>query len=387
MKIAIFSDTFFPQVNGVANTAYKTALVLKARGHEVRVFTVSRKHIKNVSGSHDKKIDIKSVFSLPFWGYPNERLTFPLGFTLRSIRAFKPDIIHTHTPFAIGWEAVLASKLFSIPIVGTHHTFFDHYLKHVWLDFSWAKKLSWRFVSFYYNRCALVLGPSQSVLDEIAKYKLHKPTRVMINSIDTRLFVPVTSEEEKKKLKHSLGIAGDSIVYMGRLSYEKDITQLIDTLVILKKRKNNVMLVLIGDGPERKTLEAYAASKGVIDSVIFTGFLYGDSLVRALQANEIFMTASKSENMPLSVLEGQAVGLPVIGVRSLGIPEIVKNGVNGFVVTPDSPGEMAEKVQEILADRKLLQKLSRGAREFALGYSEENVIKKLEDIYYSIIKK
>ncbi|MFA6094530.1 MAG: glycosyltransferase [Candidatus Paceibacterota bacterium] len=388
MKIAIFSDTFFPQVNGVANTAYRTAIALCARGHNVRVFTVSRKHLKNISEtSYSKKLDIKSVFSIPFWGYPDERLTLPLGFTLRSVYVFRPDIIHAHTPFALGWEAVLASKLFSIPIIGTHHTFFDHYLKHVWLDFDWAKRFSWRFVSLYYNRCSLVLGPSRAVLDDIRNHKLITPTRIMANSIDTTLFSPVVSEKEKKKQKALLGITGDSVVYMGRLSYEKDINQLIDALVILKEIKKFVTLMLIGDGPERKKIEKYARERGVTEKVLFTGFLYGKNLVRALQSNEIFLTASKSENMPLSVLEGMSVGLPVVGVRSLGIPEIVKDNVNGYVVTPDSPREMAEKVRVILADKKLLSMLSSGARESALTYSEENVIKKLEDIYHEVINK
>ena len=145
MKIAIFSDTFPPQAtNGVANVAHQSAKGLAAMGHEVMVFTVSKNASFYKKNSICKNLNVCCLPSFPALAYKNERLTIPTGFSLRRLKKFRPDIIHSHTPFAVGWEAVLGARLLKIPLIGTHHTFYDHYLRHVKMDNNFGKKLSWK---------------------------------------------------------------------------------------------------------------------------------------------------------------------------------------------------------------------------------------------------
>lgn len=379
MKIAIFSDTFPPQINGVAQFAYKSAGALVNLGHEVCVFTGH--HFKN-SGEKFETIIFPSA---PFWGYPGERITVPMGLAIKKLKKFKPDVIHTHTPFGAGWEAVLAGKVLGIPIVGTHHTFFDHYLKYVHLDFDFFKKSSWKYTVFHYNRCNLVLSPSNSVAAAFKNFGLKKPIEVFPNFIDTNFFVPV-SDKEKEKLKESFGLqGGQSLIYMGRLGYEKSIDIVIRAFALINREIPLTKLMIVGDGVEKQALQKLVLDLGIKDKVIFTGLLRGGDLLRTLQANDVFLTASKSENMPLSVLEAMATGLPVVGVNSLGIPEIVRDNSNGFIVDPDDYEAMAAKTLEILKTKKTLKKFSLASRSLAMDHSEEKVAKSLEEVYKKLI--
>jgi 1,2-diacylglycerol 3-alpha-glucosyltransferase len=358
MKIAIYSDTYPPQVNGVASFAEKTARALTERGHNVQVFST------NV------------IPSLPFWGYPGERILLPLGFSLPKVWKFKPDVIHTHTPLGIGWEAIYVSKLLRVPVVGTHHTFYDHYLRYVGMDYEFTKKMSWLYTVAYYNRCDFVMSPSRSLADFLIAHGLRRPTEIVPNCIDTDLFRP--GENEK---------TGKTLVYMGRLGHEKSIDVVLRAFAILRKEFPGVELAIVGDGPERATLEGLARELGICDSVRFLGVKRGAELVHALQESDIFLTASASDNMPLSILEAMATGLPVVGANALGIPEIVRDGADGFLCAPFSPESMAEKTAILLRDPAMRKKFSESAHLAAQNYSRARVAENLENIYTKVIKK
>lgn len=386
MKIAIFSDTFPPQTNGVANFVYQSARSLADLGNEVMIFTVSENKNKYLEKDFDN-LKVVSLFSVPALIYPDERFTLPMGISLKKLKKFRPDIIHTHTPFAVGWEAVWGAKYFKIPLVGTHHTFYDYYLKHIRLDFAWTKKISWKYTVSYYNRCDFILSPSVSLAETLTAQRLKKPLEVLNNFIDTDLFRPLAGENGKEALKKYFNISGQSLVYMGRLSYEKSIDQVIRAFALMLKKNPALKLMLIGDGPEKSNLEKLAESLGIKNQVIFTGFLYKEDLAKALAANEIFLTASKSENMPLSVLEAMAAGLPIIAVKENGLAEMVKEGQNGFFALTDNPADLAEKTLALLADRELLKKFSRASRLLALEYSKEKISALLENFYKKVIEK
>ncbi len=385
MRIAIFSDTFPPQINGVANAAYQSAKALTERGHQVAVFTVmkSRALARAVSAREGFAVFTIPSFAVP--AYPGERCGWLIGTTLNRLRRFRPDVIHVHTPFAVGWEAILGGKLLGIPIVGTHHTFYDHYLKHVKADYRWTRKFSWRYTVGFYNRCDMVLGPSQSLADAMVRAGLKRPITTLQNFIDTDFFKPVSSATAKKEVKGGFGIGGKSLVYMGRLSYEKNIDDVINAFVIAHKRERGLKLMVVGDGPEKDNLVKLATELGVKMSVIFTGFLEGEELVQALQANDIFLTASRSENMPLSLLEAMAVGLPFVMVKEKGLAEMMQDGVNGYFAETGDAGDMAEKALKILSQPKILKKFGDASRVLAMEYSKDKVTSKLERIYDGVI--
>ncbi len=385
LKIAIFSDTFPPQVNGVANAAYLSAKTLVERGHQVHVFTVLRWEDADRE-NNEEAFPITAIPSIELPAYPGERFALPSVVWFIALKKFNPDVIHSHTPFGVGVAAALGAKLLTIPLVGTNHTFYDYYLKHIGLNYSWMKIISWKGTVGYYNRCDLVLSPSQSLGDIMIAKGLKRPVEVIENFIDTDFFCPVASRAEKEKKKNLFGFKGLSIAYMGRLSYEKDINQVVRAFAVMLREKLDVTLMLIGDGPEKENLLILAEDLGVEKNIVFTGVLTGEALLGALQANEIFVTASRSENMPLSVLEAMATGLPVVTVKEKGLGEIIHENENGLFAKTGDHNDMALKMIEILLDPKLQKKLAAGSRTLSLHYSKDAIMARFEKVYRSVIE-
>lgn len=385
MRIAIFSDTFPPQVDGVASVAYQSARWLAGRGHDVTVLAPRTRG--RATAGDSEGFEIIGTPSVSFWGYPGHRAALPLGRVWRHFRNRAPDIVHAHTPFTLGWEALRTARRFGVPLVGTHHTFYDHYLRHVKLDYRWAKKLSWKFVVGYYNRCQHVLSPSAALVGAMHHHGLLPPISLMPNPINTELFRPLLAPRDQKALRERFGISGISVVYMGRVSYEKSIDQAIRAFAIARRQIPGLTFMIVGEGPERGRLEALAKELGVGDSVVFTGLKRGGELVAALQANDVFLTASKSEDMPVSVLEGMSVGLPVVGVRALGIPEIARHGENAMVAEPDNLEEIAAHLVALAGDGGLRKKFAGVSRRIALEYSADSAVRALEELYQNVLAR
>ncbi len=384
MKIAIFSDTFPPQTNGVANVAYQSSKNLAEAGHQVMVFTVAKKTKNPSSADKTKNLQIVRLPSVPTPVYSGERATLPLGLSLAYLKKFRPNIIHIHTPFPVGWEGIMAAKILNVPLVGTHHTFFDHYLKHVKLDFDWMKNFSWKYTNACYNFCDLVLNPSRALTEAMKHTGLKSQAQVLRNAVDTELFRP-PSAEEKTKAKKRFNVIGQSVVYMGRLSYEKNIDQVLQAFVLMLKDRPALNLMIIGGGPETARLKELADGLKIKNSVIFTGFLYGPDLVEALWANDVFLTASQSENMPLSVLEVMAAGLPLVIVKEKGLAELIEENQNGFFAKTGDPADMARQALKILTSPDLIQRFSTGSRNLAEQCSREKTTKKLISIYQNLL--
>jgi 1,2-diacylglycerol 3-alpha-glucosyltransferase len=385
MKIAIFTDTYIPQVNGVVTVVHDSARALAQMGHQVCIVCVANK-IKTPNGDIPG-VKIYRLPSLPFWGYSGERFAVPLGRSVVQMIGFKPDIIHSHTSFSVGWEAVLCAKVLRIPLVGTHHTFYDHYLKHVKLDFPWVRKFSWKFFAAYFNRVQLLLSPSRALATELIAYGLKKPVEVIYNPIDTDFYLPIKSISEKPKLKKKYGLSKISLVYMGRLSYEKSLDIVIEAFAKVLNTQADCKLMIIGDGPERANLEKLGKKLGIQKSLVFTGYLHGQDLLEAMQASDIFVTASKSENMPMSVLEAMSTGLPVIGADSRGIPEVVKQDVNGMLCEPDDIKDFSDKMSQLIRRDDLRKKFALASRELALDHSDLSYAKQLEAYYLKLLRK
>lgn len=375
MNIVFFTDTFIPQVNGVANTVYRSAKSLADLGHNILVCTISKnseEELNKITGSGIKVLTLPSIDSHIYKG---ERLSIPLGLSLKELRKFKPDIIHTHTPFSAGWEAVICSKKLKIPLVGTHHTFFNHYLKYIHLDYKLVEKFSWKYTVGYYNRCNIVLSPTQSLADGLKENNLKRDIEIVPNPVDIDKYCPTTKDKSHKK----------TLLYMGRVSYEKSIDQVIKATSIVKNTIHDIKLIIVGDGPEKENLIKLSSDLGLQNNIVFTGFIYGDDLIKTLQSGDIFLSGSKSENMPLAVLESMAIGLPILSVSSLGMVEIVKDNENGFLLSPDNPEEMAEKILYLLNDDQKLKEFSQKSRELSLMYSNTEYARKLIEIYKKLI--
>jgi 1,2-diacylglycerol 3-alpha-glucosyltransferase len=391
MKIAIWSDTFSPQVNGVASVARSLADTYTKLGHDVAVFSVIEEdRVKKSMGNEMFTVHKVPSFSMPRSIYPGEGLAIALPSgpgTIRALKKFKPDIIHVHTPFLAGWGAVMGKKILNIPLVGTHHTFFDDYLKYIGLDYAWGRKFSWDYTVAYYNRSNAVTVPSRALKNALIEHGLTSPIYIIPNPADTDFFIPVPSATVKNHLKQKFGVGRHAVVYMGRVSYEKDIDQAIVAFAVALQDIPDATLMIVGDGPERKKLEAVARKLGCAERVIFSGMLYGEQLRDALQANDLFLTASRSENMPISIIEAMACGLPAAAVRAKGIPDIVKDGENGSLAEPGHPNLLARAIVHLLSSPSGLQATSAASRKIAEQYSKKNIAQSMIKLYGTIVQE
>ena len=383
MRIALFTDTFPPQINGVANHVATLAEEFVSRGHAVCVVTVSAEKMWGGSIESSAGYSIIAVPSLPAFVAQGSRAAMPSPVLVQELRRFAPDVVHVHTPMAVGWMGMHVSRRLKIPLVGTNHTFFDIYFREAGMP--QIQELSWRYVMSFYNRCTQLIAPSLSMKRAFEAHKVRMPVVRVENGIDLVRFSPSQSKEVKRELQKSLGYGAKNIIYLGRLSAEKRVDAVIEAFGQVSVHVPDAQLVIAGDGPERQSLEQMVQERGLVDKVHFAGFVRGEELTNILRASDLFVSGSQFENMPLSVLEAMACGLPVVAVRSLGMIEIVRDGTEGTLSEDASAQGLAQHMQTIISDDELRERMSLAARERSMHFSQRRMTDRIENIYNEVI--
>jgi len=389
MKIAIFSDNFYPELSGIADSIILLARELAKLNHEI-IFYAPRYSAKNYQALNlanqelelDENIKIKRLFSLPAPFISNySRIVAPITFPCL-FKDFKPDIIHTQLFFGVGLEALFAAKLNKLPIIGTNHTAISEFVKLLPFKFNFLKKASLNYAVWYYNNCNFVTAPSQSVFKEMLAYGFNKPHEVISNPIDTDTFCP---SEKKLGYKKKFNLSGRAIVYAGRLSLEKNIDVLIKAVAVAKKRISNINLAIAGSGQLEKELRALVKELNLENDVKFLGTLSKADLAKLYQASELFSIASTSETQSLTLMQSMSCGLPAVVVDSRALPEYV-NEKNGFVVKAGDEKALAEKFVLLLENSELREELGQGATLYVKQFSAPSIAKEWGKLYGEIIE-
>ncbi|TAN57087.1 glycosyltransferase family 4 protein [Patescibacteria group bacterium] len=386
MRIAIFTDTFLPQVNGVVRSIVTTANVLAKHGHSIAIFTVNAEKLsKKIKAKElDERIQVYPFSSFALPTYKELQVRIPTFVpSLYEVYRFNPDLIHSHTTFGIGWEAVMSANFLKIPLVGTHHGFLAEFLKHVKLDYRIMKPLARRYLSFYYNRCDAVISPSKALVKELLQYKLRRPVHVLSNPVDLKYF---STNKSKEYLRKKFHLNKPAIIHFGRLSYEKSTDLVLRAFAQILNWGIDAQLIVIGDGPERGKLEALGRKLNIDKSVEFTGTLRDNDLTERIAAGDFFVSASTIETQGLVFLEAMALGLPVIGVNAGGVPEYVDNGKNGFIVESGNVRAIAEAMKKFIDHPELRGSFGQNAKECMKKYDAETIVGEIEKIYSALVK-
>ncbi|MGH8507109.1 MAG: glycosyltransferase [Gammaproteobacteria bacterium] len=385
MRIAIFTDTFLPQINGVVRSIVTTANQLVERGHAVAVFTMDIGKLANgdATSDLDARIPVYPFPSVAFPGFAHIQARVPsLVGPLKAVRRFQADVIHLHTIFTMGLESVWVAKLLKCPLVGSHHGFLAEYLDNFGLDFALAKDLTRRYLAFYYNRCNAVITPAEALKNELLGHKMRRPVHVVSNPISLKCF---SASASKPELKGRFGMTRPIAVHVGRLVRQKSVDVLLEAFHHLRQNGVDAHLLVIGDGQDRFRLEALGRALGLSDHVTWTGILTGRDLVDHIAAADVFASASTTEVQPLVFLEAMALGLPAVGVNAGGVPEILRQGGNGFVVEPANPRALADSLGALLVDDERRKRMGETARESVRAYDAERVVEDFERVYTSVI--
>lgn len=391
MRICLFTDSFLPYISGVSTAVLNQANELASRGHEVSIFHPRAKRcdrLEQVPGLHPSIRTFGLPLSVPVMNVPKLRFSIPLFiYAYRRLKQAAPDLIHVHSEFGCGLEGMLLGRWKQVPVIGTFHTFFaePEYLKQFHIpNFEITRKAMWKYSVSFFNRCHHIISPSKSVRDHLMARGLTRPATLMSNGIDRIDFRP---REEVEAFRRSYGIDDFAFVYVGRISPEKSLDVVLKAFRQVLEVNPKAKLVIVGNGPSDATLDWQIPKLGLVDSVIRTGRIERDRLMKenAPLLGDVFVTASKTENQPVSLLEAMAFGLPMIGPRAKGIPELVEDGVDGIIFEPDNVGDMAEAMRRLMENETLRREMSAAAIRNANEHRIDKIGDQLESIYRSAI--
>ncbi|HZD56019.1 MAG TPA: glycosyltransferase, partial [Anaerolineales bacterium] len=324
MRIGMMADVYKPYVSGITNHIALTKRFLEAAGHEVFIFTFGEEdHYED-----DEPNVIRSP-GLPLVDtgyYLNIRYNLPAQKLLRTMQ-----IVHVHHPFLSGRLALRYCEPRNIPVVFTNHTRYDLYA-HAYLP-ALPEGLSETFLRTYLPSfcasCDMVIAPSSGMQDVLRRFGVTTSVEVVPNGVDLApMRSPVVAVD-----RVDLGFSAEDVllVFTGRLGPEKNLPFLLRAFAGTAKAYDHVGLMILGSGPERENLEDRVQHMGITGRVRFTGMIPYENLPGYLAAADAFVTASVTEVHPLSVIEAMATGLPVLGVQSPGVGDIVEDGVSGLL--------------------------------------------------------
>jgi 1,2-diacylglycerol 3-alpha-glucosyltransferase len=392
LKIAMFTDYFFPELGGIQDSIAITSRALGTRGHAVDIHAPrygTRDY--RLVGAQVSELDLGANVRI------HRRMSLPFPSSTRQSRAAlpspvawaaytglaRPDVIHTHSFFGVGLEALFAGAVLGIPVIGTNHTTIAGFGPHIPVRVDRAAA----YVMWYYNRCDHVTAPSRSVFDELGLDRLRRPRQVISNPIDTELFRPARNDEREAGLAQfarSGPITGPIITYAGRLGPEKNIGVLLRAMAILRGHGVSADLMLAGHGAHGPVLRALAEELGIGGHVRFVGTLAAAELARLLRISDVFAMMSTSETQSMALLQAMASGVPVVAANTRALPEFV-SPANGVLVDPDDPAGLAAVLAELLAVPDQRRRLGSAGRLLAERYGIETVTDQWDVLYRSVL--
>lgn len=348
MRIALFTETYLPHINGVVTHVKILRDGLLQQGHEVLVVTAdyqTKQHYVK-----DGILHCPAIKSKRFYGYgvasPFSRRR------LKLVQDFHPDIIHIHNEFGIGLSGIFAAKQLKVPLVYTLHTMYDDYLYYVAPRhlLRMAKKISHDYFRLLGNAATELTGPSPKCQEYFQQIGVKKDVNVIPNAVELDDFSPDRiSAENKAAFRRRYQIPDDVMIacFVGRLGHEKSVDVLLDYWAKTITPEDKIMLCIIGGGPVQAELEQQAKDLGIDSMVVFTGAVPHDQMPPYYASCDVYVTASLSDTNSISMLEGMATGLPVLRRYDALNENVdqVRDGVNGYVF--DSPEEMAAQLRRV----------------------------------------
>ncbi|MBR5425270.1 MAG: glycosyltransferase family 4 protein [Clostridiales bacterium] len=391
MNIAIITDTYFPDINGVASSIYTLAIALRKRGHRVYVFVTSENN-SPVVRRVGKNPPVFRIPSIPMLLVRPYRTTMPFSFRLVQIlKRLKIDIIHTQTEFSMGLVGLSSSMTLHLPIVHTYHTMLEDYTHYI-LGGKVTKIITPNSARWFSKKfCNVPTGlivPTEKVKNALRSYGVTKPIYVIPTGIDVSPFNRANfKEEDIAALRQKYGIKPDEkiLLSLGRVAFEKSIDKIIDQVPAICEKQSNVRVLIVGDGPALNDLKAQAEKLGVSDKVIFAGAAPYAEIGKYYQLGNAFISCSTSETQGLTYYEAMAAGLPVIARKDDAVNELFKDGENARLFRDEN--EIPDIVSDIFRDPVTAERYSESAERTVAAFSAETFAGRVEEAYMNAIAR
>ena len=379
MRIGLFTDTYFPQVSGVATSIRTLKTELEKLGHTVFIFTTTDKDVNRY-----EDWQIIRIPSVPFFAFKDRRIAYR-GFStaLEIARQYQLDIIHTQTEFSLGLLGVWIAKELRIPVVHTYHTQYEDYVRYIAKGMVIRPSMVKYIVRGFMSDLDGVICPSEIVYDLLMKYKVKVEKRVIPTGIELAKFErPEITSENIADLRDKLGIAKDEtmLLSLSRVSYEKNIQAILAALPAVLEENPDVKLVVAGDGPYLSDLKAQAKRLNIIDVVIFTGMIAPSETALYYKAADFFISASTSETQGLTYLESLASGTPIIAHGNPYLDNVINDKMFGMLYYEER--DLAGAILEAVIATPDLDEKSLAAKLYEI--SAENFGRRVYEFYLDL---
>ena len=381
MKIAMFTETWFPTRDGVVTSLAAFRRGLEALGHEVYIFAAgSRQAIRE---NKDERVH---MYSGPvFRAYPDYYIATDPGPPRRLLRSLGIEVVHTHGTAMMGVKAVRCARLMHLPLLLTYHTRVEDatgYVTKKPAREAVLRTLIWQWHRWYFRQCDAIICPTNAVRDDILRY-LHREMRrsfVIPTGVDIPRFTSggAVAAREKYNLPD-----GKIVLSVGRTAWEKNLETLVAAAEDMSRMRDDVTFIVAGKGPALSHFKAEADRRGIADRLRFLGFVPDEDLPSLYAAAHAFLMPSTFETQGIALLEAMAAGLPVVAADTGGPTHFVRPGENGFLFRGRSASACTEAIARALEGAPVIGSL---AKETAREYSIERQCSLLVDAYEKLIE-
>jgi glycosyltransferase involved in cell wall biosynthesis len=375
VKLAFVTETFPPEINGVAMTFGVISRELGRRGHEITIYRPRRNDLPSAAAHPEFRV--AALPGMPIPGYPLLRFGLPAGRTLRERwGADRPDLVHVATEGPLGASAIGAARTLGIPVTSSFHTNFHSYTKH----YGWPvlRGATLRWLRYVHNRTRLTFAPTAELCAELRALGFENLV-VLSRGVDTREFRP-DLRSPRLRAKWKAGSHDPVVLHAGRMAAEKNYALLFQVYSAMRAANPRCRFVMVGDGPMRRELERAEPA------FIFTGFVPREELARHYASADIYIHASLSETFGNVLTEAMASGLAVAGFDYAAAGQFVQSGQNGLVAPCAAPDALIAAGVRLASDDALRARLRFAARAAVEPQSWETVISRFEADLIQVIE-
>lgn len=398
----MFTDAYFPRINGVAISVNTYAEMLSRLGHNVCIVCCNYEDATKENGfkkiyyeplSENSNVKVLRIPSFKvFFSGEDRGARFEQWRNVKNeMDVFKPDIVHINSEFVVGYFGLTYAKHRRIPMVYTFHTLWEDYVEGYihFMPTRPAKKISKELIRLYLKRADEIICPTQRIVDVVKQYKIDRATDILPTGIPEEL-CKIDPEKQKSFLKEFdskyPGLRDKRILlYVGRVVKEKNIEFLFSVLEEVKKHVPDTVLMIVGGGPELENLQKKAQSLSCAGDVYFTDYQARESLAYYYSVADVFVFPSCTETQGLVTIESMLTGTPVVAIGEMGTVDVMQGDNGGFMVK-NSLEEFSEKVISLLSDKKLLKEKKQQALKWGKKWLVSELTPKLVEFYRKAIE-
>ena len=375
LRIAVVTETWPPEVNGVAMTLAKLVQGLSHRNHDVQL--IRPRQTKTDSPMSDASLEEVLMRGMPIPRYPELKLGLPSKKTLvKTWTLRRPDVVHIATEGPLGWSALQAAKVLKLPVTSDFRTNFQSYSKHYGVG--WLRKPIVAYLRKFHNATACTMVPTRELMRTLSQNGFAN-LKVVSRGVDTKLF---NIAKRDTRLRSSWGATDETkvLISVGRMAPEKNLDQVLKTYDALKSTGQAFKLVMVGDGPLKEQFQKR------YPEIIFPGMLSQTNLAAYYASSDLFIFPSQTETFGNVTLEALASGIPVLAFDCAAARDWVQTGINGWLVAENNPEGFAAQAVSIFKSKELLEQITQSTRQQVVHLDWDQIAEQVESVFWDAIR-